>query len=305
MVVVLDPFLESRFRHLEGLREQLHALQGAIAAQQVRVIDQHNAVQLAVEQGVSSIRDDLRSLHGSINARRATLTRLRGHTSDIGGLAEAVSAAASGATETLRRDRWRESWLPSARLTPPGSPSPVVSAAASYTPLTATATAEERASQLAAARERMRRRGFAMGGGLSSGGGSDGGGGSSSGLGGADSLQQRLNELQASAIRSIQMAEYLTADSGLGPPGQLTHPPLPQGLDRASLRSLRASHEVVAEKTMPDDCCVCLEPRRRGQRLINLSCGHTLHAQCAQQWLARSACCPLCKQPVAPGTGHS
>ncbi len=134
MVVVLDPFLESRFRHLEGLREQLHALQGAIAAQQVRVIDQHNAVQLAVEQGVSSIRDDLRSLHGSINARRATLTRLRGHTSDIGGLAEAVSAAASGATETLRRDRWRESWLPSARLTPPGSPSPVVSAAASWTP---------------------------------------------------------------------------------------------------------------------------------------------------------------------------
>ena len=49
------------------------------------------------------------------------------------------------------------------------------------------------------------------------------------------------------------------------------------------------------------DCAVCLQPFAAGDELRRLpACGHALHRDCLGSWLARSACCPLCRQPALP-----
>lgn len=48
------------------------------------------------------------------------------------------------------------------------------------------------------------------------------------------------------------------------------------------------------------DCAVCLGALEGGQRVRKLPlCGHRFHAHCVDQWLPRSATCPLCRRPLA------
>ena len=50
-----------------------------------------------------------------------------------------------------------------------------------------------------------------------------------------------------------------------------------------------------------DVCCICLEPRRKGQLVLRLEpCGHCFHQSCSSKWLEEySASCPMCKAPAA------
>jgi hypothetical protein len=56
--------------------------------------------------------------------------------------------------------------------------------------------------------------------------------------------------------------------------------------------------ESTLDCTLDDCCSICLEPRRTGDTVWVLECGHTFHKHCARCWLAGAATCPLCKQPV-------
>lgn len=68
-------------------------------------------------------------------------------------------------------------------------------------------------------------------------------------------------------------------------------------LGAVALRAM-VDRESRLPKTLPDDCAICCEPRRAGQTVLALACGHSFHSACARKWLACSACCPLCKADV-------
>ena len=43
-------------------------------------------------------------------------------------------------------------------------------------------------------------------------------------------------------------------------------------------------------------CTICLEPMKEGARVrAIMSCQHTFHAACLEQWISRKAECPLCR----------
>lgn len=44
-----------------------------------------------------------------------------------------------------------------------------------------------------------------------------------------------------------------------------------------------------------NDCSICLEDLQAGDRMVLLLCGHTMHMNCAKQWLKSHNTCPLCK----------
>jgi len=43
------------------------------------------------------------------------------------------------------------------------------------------------------------------------------------------------------------------------------------------------------------ECLVCLAPYCKGDTVISLSCGHSYHSQCLQEWLERQCHCPYCR----------
>lgn len=45
-------------------------------------------------------------------------------------------------------------------------------------------------------------------------------------------------------------------------------------------------------------CNICLEDYQAGEEIKSLSCPHTFHKGCIDQWLKRVACCPVCKADV-------
>ncbi|RDX92058.1 E3 ubiquitin-protein ligase RHA2A, partial [Mucuna pruriens] len=54
-------------------------------------------------------------------------------------------------------------------------------------------------------------------------------------------------------------------------------------------------------KTEHIDCRVCLSEFEEGDKVRNLSCRHTFHKDCLDQWLQQyCATCPLCRNKVLP-----
>ena len=46
-----------------------------------------------------------------------------------------------------------------------------------------------------------------------------------------------------------------------------------------------------------ETCTICFGALAEGDRVGDLSCRHTFHAQCLKSWLSRRNVCPLCQQP--------
>ena len=83
-------------------------------------------------------------------------------------------------------------------------------------------------------------------------------------------------------------------------------PPTPniKGLDDKGLRALRMRAEARLTHSLDDVCSICCSEQRQGQRIMRLpGCGHIFHSSCLRTWLARSACCPMCRQELRPPTG--
>jgi len=46
-------------------------------------------------------------------------------------------------------------------------------------------------------------------------------------------------------------------------------------------------------------CTICILPLEDGDRVADLSCGHTYHVDCLSEWIVKKNSCPLCQGPVA------
>ena len=240
---------------------------GQMLAHQPRVYD--NAIQRAAVE----LRSDLSELRGSMELRRQRLEHMQSCSVNMTSMADAITAEVRTARQTMRHDRQHTPHTPHTPRTPwrPSSP-PLPSRSLGSTDRSSSSEAE-RESLLRAARERMRRRGVLPD-------------GAASGVANAPSARAQTMFDRLSALRAA--AAVLGPELRPGP----TDP-----LDDSTLAALRA-HEVRSSVNLPDDCPICIEPRRRGQQLLHLGCGHCFHAVCAQRWLAQSACCPLCRTVV-------
>ena len=56
--------------------------------------------------------------------------------------------------------------------------------------------------------------------------------------------------------------------------------------------------ELQLLRPLAEGCSICLEPRRKGDSVWILKCGHCFHARCASKWLHKSELCPMCRSPV-------
>jgi hypothetical protein len=52
------------------------------------------------------------------------------------------------------------------------------------------------------------------------------------------------------------------------------------------------------KKNATDDCVICLEHLKSGEKVRVLSCAHIFHRDCIDSWIGQSSCCPLCKTSV-------
>jgi len=64
----------------------------------------------------------------------------------------------------------------------------------------------------------------------------------------------------------------------------------------AALRCCEFSADLVAKED--NGCAICLSDYEVGDLLRWLPCQHHFHQVCADQWLQKSNCCPLCRQCV-------
>ena len=62
---------------------------------------------------------------------------------------------------------------------------------------------------------------------------------------------------------------------------------------------------VTLIRPIKDVCSICLEPRKAGDAVWILQCGHCFHQQCCRKWLSGASTCPMCKKEVerAPVAG--
>ena len=65
--------------------------------------------------------------------------------------------------------------------------------------------------------------------------------------------------------------------------------------DQSTLNLLQ---NLASLKKDPDyvSCSICLGDEKKD--LFSLSCYHTFHKECIDEWLAKKATCPYCRQPV-------
>ena len=263
------PELAPQLMQIAALRSELRSLRGAIDAQRPRLAQANMVVRES-----AAIRSDLALLSSSMDGRRRALRQMRASQEDVDRLAEAVASAARHTTDTLRRDREHEQsieqrWRQAEPRVNPAMPLPLrVAAAADGMGERAPLAAADREAMLTAARERMRRRGVlgdvgAAGGGLAAAASGDG----------AGNMFDRLSHWRAAQERVASAA--ITAVQG---------------------------EPVVDEmrliRPLADDCSICLEPRRKGDSIWVLRCGHAFHAACCRRWLCGACTCPLCKRPV-------
>merc|ERR1711933_603711 len=76
-------------------------------------------------------------------------------------------------------------------------------------------------------------------------------------------------------------------------------------VERASNRDIASlpvhcltAEEVASATDDQKSCTICMEDFKAGDEQKTLPCFHKLHAQCVDQWLQRSVCCPVCKHGV-------
>eukprot|EP00908_Phaeocystis_cordata_P010728 Transcript_21583.p2 GENE.Transcript_21583~~Transcript_21583.p2 ORF type:complete len:346 (-),score=93.48 Transcript_21583:168-1205(-) len=275
----LPPELADRLEHLASLRVQLRQLHGALASQQPRrSATTTTAEDRLVACGASELRSELAGLSRSLDARRATLQALQSNQESVDQLANAVVDAARSVSASI--ERRNEETLALSRASREqgerllrmrahhGLRQPTV-------PPTLPPTAAERAEQLEAARERMRRRGVAT---------LDATLYSAGSTGGRTPMFARLQRLS-------EAGAFLSSQDPTPPV-----PPLPAALPEAMLHSLRPRRLDAPVKE--DPCSICLSTMCRGDEVLRLACEHTFHARCLLPWLERSACCPLCKGAV-------
>ncbi|KNC74394.1 hypothetical protein SARC_13057, partial [Sphaeroforma arctica JP610] len=46
------------------------------------------------------------------------------------------------------------------------------------------------------------------------------------------------------------------------------------------------------------NCCICLEDFKAGEKMKRLPCLHTYHDHCIDEWLSRRGTCPVCKHAL-------
>jgi hypothetical protein len=86
-----------------------------------------------------------------------------------------------------------------------------------------------------------------------------------------------------------------------GPPSRRRLPGLSRALVEALPLERRGSADSGGGGDGGADCPICLQPIAAGDEMRRLpACGHALHRDCLGAWLARSACCPLCRTPALP-----
>ena len=255
------PELAPQLMQIAALRSELRSLRGAIDAQRPRLAQANMVVRES-----AAIRSDLALLSSSMDGRRRALRQMRASQEDVDRLAEAVAAAARHTSDTLRRDREHEQRWIHAELNP-ATPTPLrLAAAADGRGERAPLAAADREAMLTAARERMRRRGVigdvgAAGSGLAASGD------------GAGNMFDRLSHRRAAQERVVSAAI-------------------------AAVQGEPVVDEMRLIRPLADDCSICLEPRREGDTIWVLRCGHAFHAACCRRWLCGACTCPLCKRPV-------
>ncbi|KAF1892496.1 hypothetical protein Lal_00010962 [Lupinus albus] len=47
-----------------------------------------------------------------------------------------------------------------------------------------------------------------------------------------------------------------------------------------------------------EDCAVCLESLKDGERLVHLPCEHRFHFSCLKPWLDKNSQCPCCRATI-------
>ena len=74
------------------------------------------------------------------------------------------------------------------------------------------------------------------------------------------------------------------------------------GLSDEEVAALPVHRFEGVEKFDENRCNICLEDYAMHEsQLTTLRCGHSMHRDCAAQWLKRAVKCPLCQQPVREG----
>jgi len=53
------------------------------------------------------------------------------------------------------------------------------------------------------------------------------------------------------------------------------------------------------EENLLNECSICLEQYKKKEKIINLSCHHTFHAECIKEWLNKdNNTCPQCREII-------
>lgn len=57
-------------------------------------------------------------------------------------------------------------------------------------------------------------------------------------------------------------------------------------------------HHHALENVTCGECLICLLSYQKGDTLVSLSCGHSYHKDCLQEWFVRQCVCPYCRHDV-------
>ena len=235
--VEYPPELEPQLRQVAALRAELRAVRGAIELQRPRIA--------AYRRRWKSPHCELNFLAClcALSRERRTLEQLRASSHDIDSIAEAISREARDTLEVLAREQLVRPLSLSTPMQLGGATRPPHSSA-------------DRSALLAAAQERMSRRGVP----------SHGYQPRSLGL---DTTGPQPNMFER--IRTLQISRE-RADA----------PP----------RGEPVVEELQLLRPLAEGCSICLEPRRKGDSVWILKCGHCFHARCASKWLHKSELLP-------------
>ena len=65
-----------------------------------------------------------------------------------------------------------------------------------------------------------------------------------------------------------------------------------KGCTQAQINSIKALTWVPG-KSKSDECLICMEKFKRGDKFKKTRCGHEYHAECLDKWLANEKRCPV------------
>lgn len=74
----------------------------------------------------------------------------------------------------------------------------------------------------------------------------------------------------------------------------------PRGMKEEDISKLptRTYRKRSSDKDSVEECRVCLNGYKNGDKLALLGCKHEYHIDCIKEWLKRNASCPICRQDV-------